>query len=579
MRAQWAAWAVGLALCLYGLFDGIAMWSFGYSLAMLLMLAVAPLCWNWPSRRRLRPPKAVPPTSRARHARNLLLLAGCSLGMSLAVARQLGDLPPAYHDEFSYLFQAKTYLSGRLWVPSHPTHPELFDQMHVLNDHGKMASRYFPGPGLWLAPFVAWGEPYVGQWVCSLLITWFVYACGWELQGARAGLIAGLLTAFSPGMALFGNLLLAHQPTLLGLSFFLWMIVRLQRTGSGQDALAAGIGLTWAMLCRPMTAAGFGLPFGLWTAAWLLRRSVSARSKFAVVLGFAAPLGVGFALQMGSNVSITGSPWRTPYQMYTDIYTPRHVYGFNNVLRGEQHLGPKVIDGYDRWAVNLTPALAVQNVGIRLANSLLLTWDMLPLALVACLWLIGFPRQEWRQRYLMLAILSLHAVYIPYWYDGIMGWHYVFETLILWTVLAGCVCDALIAAWKETGKTSMPAWLYAFGILTVAANLLGVQPVWTSKLAQSLPSLRYPRIKQQEFQEWVKSAVGPQPALVLVAPHRDQGHLDYVVNDPGWDHPILYGRYQPERTDLKALLRDFGDREMYLCEPDRHRLRRISGSP
>ena len=47
--------------------------------------------------------------------------------------------------------------------------------------------------------------------------------------------------------------------------------------------------------------------------------------------------------------SVTGS-WKTsPYQLYTDIYTPRHVYGFNNVLRGEQLVGPKVIEAYDRW--------------------------------------------------------------------------------------------------------------------------------------------------------------------------------------------------------------------------------------
>ena len=45
------------------------------------------------------------------------------------------------------------------------------------------------------------------------------------------------------------------------------------------------------------------------------------------------------------------------------IYTPRHIYGFNNVEMGRiRHGGPKVIENYDHWAENLTPGLAVKNV-------------------------------------------------------------------------------------------------------------------------------------------------------------------------------------------------------------------------
>ena len=56
---------------------------------------------------------------------------------------RFGDQPPAYHDEFSYAFQAKTYLAKRLSSESHPTVARLFDQMHVVNE-GRFASRYFP---------------------------------------------------------------------------------------------------------------------------------------------------------------------------------------------------------------------------------------------------------------------------------------------------------------------------------------------------------------------------------------------------------------------------------------------------
>src|SRR5690242_4502687 len=162
---QGLAWLAGLGWCVYGLFDGVAMWSFGYAFTMLVILAVVPIVWSWPSRKRLRPWPETPPVAASRQIIHLVFLCGCSLAMSAWTAQQIGDYPPAYHDEFSYLFQAKTFLAGKLWFPSHPTHPELFDQMHVLNDHGRMASRYFPGTGLWMAPFVAIHHPYLGQWI------------------------------------------------------------------------------------------------------------------------------------------------------------------------------------------------------------------------------------------------------------------------------------------------------------------------------------------------------------------------------------------------------------------------------
>ena len=148
--------------------------------------------------------------------------------------------------------------------------PELFDQMHVLNE-GRFASRYFPGVGLWLAPFLAIGHPYWGQWLAGGLTAFFIFWAGRELAGNRVGLTAGLLTALSPGMGLFSNLLLSHEPTMAALAVFLFAFVRFMRTGRASDALWAGCGLSFAMLCRPMTAAGFGLPFGVWFAcAWRL---------------------------------------------------------------------------------------------------------------------------------------------------------------------------------------------------------------------------------------------------------------------------------------------------------------------
>jgi hypothetical protein len=578
--AQLAAWLTGLGVCLYGLFHEHPHWHRS-AVVQLVILAIAPACWGW-HRMPRRTPSAgkAPLRSPLRHVVAICVLMAASLAMSVWTARQVGwDDPPAYHDEFSYLFQAKTFLAGRTWFPGHPTHPELFDQMHVLNDNGRMASRYFPGTGLWLAPFVAWGCPYVGHWLCGMLATAFVYAAACELANPRSGWIAGGLIALSPGLALFSNLLLAHHPTLAGLSFFLWRMSRCERTAAPRDALGAGLGLTWAMLCRPMTAAGFGLPFGIGTLWWLVRGGADVRRKSAVFLGFAVPIAAGMAVQLGYNASITGSPWRSPYQLYTDIYTPRHRYGFNNVVEGERRLGPKVLEDYDRWAENLDGRLAAKNVALRLGYSLWWTWDVVPLSMLGAVALGMLGKWDVRRRLLLAAIASLHFVHVPYWFSGIMHWHYVFESSLLWAVVGGLTIDELVADWHRSSRRLMPWWLATLAGVATAGNWVSLPDLWTGKVAQEAPIIRSPRRIHQHFREWTGGAAANGPALVLVAPHRHLPHLDFVVNEPGLQSPVLYGRYLPGKTELEVLVRDLPERAIYVCEPDSRLLRRVAAAP
>ena len=202
---------------------------------------------------------------------SVLLVGATSLTASLHVASypvagpgaaEFGSLPPAFHDEYSYLFQARTFAEGQWVNTSHTSAARLFDQMHVLNDEGVFASRYFPGVGAWMAPFVAWGKPTWGHFLAGLITAVAILGVGRELAGNGVGLLAGLLTAAAPGMALFSNLLLSHHPALAGLSVFVYGFLRMQRSGTAVFGLVAGFGLTLAMLCRPLTAAAMGLPFG-----------------------------------------------------------------------------------------------------------------------------------------------------------------------------------------------------------------------------------------------------------------------------------------------------------------------------
>ncbi len=155
-------------------------------------------------------------------------------------------MPPTYHDEFSYLFQTETFAAGRTSFPSFEPKPELFDQMHVLNE-GRFASRYFPGRVCGTCRSFSSGTsgwaPHVAQAIVAFALFW----AGRDLSGFGVGLTASALSAVSPGLVIFSNTLLAHHPTLVGLSLFLVAITRIPTLALAGDRSAGG---DWSGVAR-----------------------------------------------------------------------------------------------------------------------------------------------------------------------------------------------------------------------------------------------------------------------------------------------------------------------------------------
>ena len=614
-----SAWLAGLILCTIGLASRVAPGHPGApewiqaisrnSAAYLVLLMLMPAIW-WLHHR--RPPRRrggwlpacfgfrTRPAQSADRAGavawgSALAVALVSIAVSFTVSRMsaggaesltFGDLPPAYHDEYSYLFQAETFLAGRTWFPAHAEAPQFFDQMHVLNDDGRYASRYFPGTGLWLAPFVAVGQPYWGHWLAGGLVAFFTFWSGRELGGNGVGLLAGLLTASAPGMALFSNLLLAHHPTLVGLSVFLYAFLRMLRTRGVACAGVAGCGLAFAMLCRPMTAAGFAFPFGLWFVVWLVRRGQASGEggrRLAMFAAMGVPLLAGFVLLFLYNQSITGSGWTTPYAVYESIYTPRQRYGFDNVDRGAPLVGPKVRTAYDEWAENLTPALAARNVGRRLLASWEWSLGLIPLAMAVAAFpfcAIAARRRGWfdaRWWLLPAAILGLHLAHVPYWFTGILHWHYVFETGPVWLLAFAGVSAWLMAAWFQRGSRALPVWWLAIPGLAVATAWLPqswIDPLAneggpaTSRVRAAVADLAFSRLKYDRFQKEIERYISERPAVVFVDPSLEDAHIEYVVNDPQLSAPILHARLLSDEFERPAVLSAFPGRAAWWMVAD-----------
>ncbi len=368
---------------------------------------------------------------------------------------------------------------------------------------------------------------------------------------------------------------------MVGLTFFAWMFLRMMRTLSFANAALAGLGLIFATLCRPMTAAGIGLPFGIWLLYWWIRGSKKSdleiqtkwnlRHRSLLIGSLGLPIGLGILAMLVYDYRLTGSPWTTPYQLYTNIYTPRHVYGFNNVERAASNPSKKVVENYDKWAENLTPSLAAQNVKQRLIATGEWVLGLVPLAMVTAVFpfaagrRISAPSLSDRRWWLVfLAILSLHVAHIPYWYVGIRYWHYVFEAApFLVLVYAGVSC-CFIKAWWQAGRIGLVLWWGSLLGCSMLVSYGTISPLWeVSRFEAALQEDIWARRNYAVFNNILDHTIKHRPALVLIANNPADRHIDYVTNIPPLDGPIIRGRFRPELSPLDKVLKSFPGRSVY----------------
>lgn len=583
------------------LLAAISFWDFETTIPTLL-LGLLPLLAIAVGRRTPETTSATQPNtaSVARlPAASVLVIAGVAIAGSAAIGYTriptgptpeteiaFCELPFAYHDEYSYQLQARTFAAGRLSWPPCEQFPDLFHQIHVRNQP-RTVSRYFPTTGAWVAIFLPTGLPIVGHWLAGAIAACLFAACVARVTSQRTGLICGLLLAVSPGIAVFSNLLLAHHPTLLCLSTFLYAFVRMKSEPSQlRWSYISGTALTLAMLARPMTAAGFALPFGVDLLITMIRQPTARRA----IAGFGVPLLAGFAALAVLNHDATGSPFSSAYQSYTDDFTPRHKFGFNNAVDTPASTGPPALQKYDEWATNLTPSRAIDNVAKRLMASFQWTLARIPLLLglllaLPVLWSRSATEQSppaadaasrasshtscrWLVSLLLAAFVCLHLVHIPYWFDGILHWHYVFETAPLLIMLATIGWATATEQMTFVPRRTAHLWVGAL-------ILGGLLPGWirlpmfqdTSKISAAISEQSFSRVRMHQFQQQTQAADIRRPALILVDESAADPQLSYIINPPDYDSDVLVCRLPATTERLAAVQSAFADRTCYVFDP------------
>ncbi len=351
-----------------------------------------------------------------------------ALGISVAAFLLYGIIAllafsgrPLLIDEIVQVLQAYDLSEGRL------THPvqlprEFYSILHVVDTGARAYGQYpFGGPAL-LVPGVLLGA----TWIIGPLIGAACVFLFWVLLG-RTDPLASVawrrattgLFAFAPwGAFMFGSHM-NHSAVLLWLLAAILCLAEATRSDRSPIwGLGTGLALGLAATVRPLDAAIFAIPAGL----WLLSRVGRGRAAVATLLCSGVGIAFPIVLLLLANLRTTGHPLTFAYDV---LWGESMALGF--------HASP--------WGPAHTPARGIELVSLYLTrlNVVLFETPFPALLLPAAgLWLA--PPLRSLERYLLASSALLVVGYWAYWHDGnYLGPRFLFPllpVLILWSARA-----------------------------------------------------------------------------------------------------------------------------------------------
>jgi hypothetical protein len=321
------------------------------------------------------------------------------------------DHIPHIHDECGYLFQAKIFLTGRLYVPS-PCVKEFFDFPHIINN-GRWYSMYTPGFPFLLMLGLIFQAPWIVNPLLASLAIFLFYFLGKEIYSPRIGILASLLGAASIWFLLMSSTMMSHTSNLFFTCFYLLFLFRSLRNPSLANGVLAGAGVGMAFLIRPYNAVLFSLPFLVYYAFHFFKE-MKLRLKNAIALVLTAMAFISVLLIY--NQLTNGNPFKMGYIVH-------HGESYA-VIFGR----PATLE-YD-----YTPMFGtVQTLdNLKAVNSDLFGWPFSSfLALLPLLWLAKIESKD-RKKDLLLAVSFIFFLTGVYFFWGsfiFLGARMLFETV------------------------------------------------------------------------------------------------------------------------------------------------------
>jgi hypothetical protein len=373
------------------------------------------------------------------------LLIGAGLVASLAAVWVLRAFPNS-SDEYDYLFQAHTFLSGRLWNPVPPL-PEMFSPAHVSFDNGKWFTFYPPGWPLILA--VTMGLQLPAWFACPVAGGVLLFAAmklGERRDGRLGGILSGVLSAASPFFVVNAGSYFNHVPAAAAGLLFCWAAAAFLDRPELSKAVLAGVALGVLGLVRTEDVLVFALPF-LAAFCWRAGRRHYRLAPAIVLAGlpFLAALLLYYHAIGGSMIPDIGRDY------------PMVKFGLHPVDEAGRHL--TMLDELRFTATRLvmlaewtSPLLMLGYVaafvGLAVKRRLSFLDLIFPLWIVAY-WLVPFTGgNQYGPRYYFepfpLLVLTIVSALVPLLQDPVRSWRRDFAAMFVMAHIAMCVASAFL---------------------------------------------------------------------------------------------------------------------------------------
>lgn len=226
------------------------------------------------------------------------------------------------HDPFSYVFQAKVLIKGKLFVES-PRYPEFYTTPHIINN-GRWYSKYTIGWPLLLIPGVVLGIPQLTCAFCTfgaLILLCFIYK---KHFGQRGSLLAPIITLLCPMVIFTNSTLFSHAGALffalLAVYFFLEYLEEKKLT----KAVIASAALVVLFQIRPVDGFLFAGSVFLFVMIGVIRKNYT-REKLLALTAYLTAAGLVSGILLGIvNYIQNGNPFLFSFL----VYNPDDKLGF-----------------------------------------------------------------------------------------------------------------------------------------------------------------------------------------------------------------------------------------------------------
>jgi hypothetical protein len=458
---------------------------------------------------------------------------------------------PHIDDSISYLFQAKYFSTGQLYLPAPPDSAS-FHVAETIVDGPKWFGYAFPGWPAVLALGVLAGVP----WLVNPLIGGITVLAAHRLihllyDRAKANLTVWLM-GVSPWLLFTSASFMGHAVSLAWGVLALLAVELERRRPSGRWSAVAGVAIGLLFLTRPVEA----LFVGSVALFWILGLGGS-RIRVRSILAYAVSAAGVAATVFWYNAALTGRASYAPHMMWTD-----RTWGAGVDRLG---FGPHI--GIPAWT-NIDPlpghgiidVVLNANKNLFMANVDLFGWacGSLLLAILA-IPLMKRGRSDWLMILLVMVVIIGHSAY---WFSGgpDLGPRYWYQALIPLAVLTVRGADA-VARWASTRH---PIRLHRIGVFAAAATLSALITVvpWRS----TTKHYRYRDVGGQV--RLLASQNDFEHALVFVhAQDRAAYQSAFNLNPPTLaDSGTIYA-FDAGQANRRAVVRAFGDRPVWVIGP------------